>query len=106
MKEMEEMSCEEQPFTPGLYSLERRRLKGDLSALYSFLRKGSEEGGANLFSLGSSNRTSGNGSSCAKGGIDWTAGTSSLPRGWSNTARGFLLSVFKRGLDSALNNML
>ncbi|KAK4818523.1 LOW QUALITY PROTEIN: hypothetical protein QYF61_014359 [Mycteria americana] len=59
---LEEMSYEEQPRTLGLSSLEKRRLRGDLIALYSFLRRGSGEGGAELFSLVSSNRTHGSGS--------------------------------------------
>jgi len=58
----EGMSCEEQLRTLGLSSLEERRLRGDLMALHSFLRRGSEEGGVELFSLGSSDRTSRNGS--------------------------------------------
>ena len=28
--------------------------------------------------------------SCARGGLDWTLGSISLARGWSNTATGFL----------------
>ena len=46
--------CEERLRTLDLSSLERRRLRGELIALCSFLWRGSGEGGADLFSLGSS----------------------------------------------------
>ena len=59
---LEGMSCEEQLRTLGLSSLEKRRLRGDLIVLYSFQRRGSGEGGAELFSLFSSDKTRGNGS--------------------------------------------
>ncbi|KAK4822458.1 hypothetical protein QYF61_015265 [Mycteria americana] len=62
VKGLEGMSCEEWLRTLGLSSLETRRLRGSLIALYSFLRRGSGEGGADLFSLLSSDRTCGNSS--------------------------------------------
>jgi len=64
---LEGMSYEERLRTLGLSSLERRRLRGDLRTLYSFLRRGSREGDADPFSLGSSDRTCGNGSKLRQG---------------------------------------
>ncbi|KAK4823932.1 hypothetical protein QYF61_008318 [Mycteria americana] len=67
VKGLEGMPYEEQLRTLGLSSLERRRLKGNLMALYSFLRRGSGEGGADLFSLVSSDRMHGDGSKLRQG---------------------------------------
>ncbi|KAK4816725.1 hypothetical protein QYF61_021599 [Mycteria americana] len=73
---LEGMSCEEQLRTVGLSSLEKRSLRGDLIALYSFLRRGSGEGSADPLSLESNDRMPGNGSKLLQ-----TLGSISLPRG-------------------------
>jgi len=61
VKGLEGRSHEERLRTLGLSSLDRSRRRGNLNALYNFLSRGSGEGGAELFSLGSSDRTHGNG---------------------------------------------
>jgi len=58
---LEGMDYEEQLRTLGLSSLEKRRPRGNLLALCSFLRRGRGEGGADLFSLVYSDRMRGYG---------------------------------------------
>jgi len=61
------MSYKEQLRTSGSSSLEERRLRDNLTTLYSFPRRGRGEGGAGLLSLGSGDRTCGNGSKLCQG---------------------------------------
>lgn len=61
VKGLEGMTCEERLRTLRLSSLEKMRLRDDFIAFYSFLRRGSGEGGAELFSLVSCDRMYGDG---------------------------------------------
>jgi len=111
---LEHLSCEEMLRELGLFSLEKRRLQGDLTCGLSVLKGAYQKDWDNLFSRASCNRRKGNGFKLKEGTFRLdtrkTFFTVRVVKHWKRLPRKVMdapsLETFKVRLDGALSNLV
>jgi len=110
----EHLSCEKRQRELGLFSLEKRRLQGDLIAAFQYLKGVYKKAGEGHFIRASSDRTRSNGFKLKEGryrlGIRKKIFTLRVVRHWHRLPREVVdatsLEVFMARLDGALSNLV
>ena len=81
LKGLGDKNYEEQMRALGLFSLEKRRFRGDLITLYSYLKRGCSGVGVGLFSQATSSSTRGKSLKLHWEGLGWILGKISSLKG-------------------------
>ncbi|GAB0187306.1 hypothetical protein GRJ2_001195900 [Grus japonensis] len=111
---LEHLSCEDRLRELGLLSLEKRRLRGDLTAAFQYLKGAYKQAGEGLFTRACGDRTRGNGLKLKEGrfrlDVRKKIFTMRVVRYWNGLPREAVdapsLEVFKARLDGALGSLV
>ncbi|KFQ70886.1 hypothetical protein N335_13071, partial [Phaethon lepturus] len=113
IREMGHLSCEDRLRDLGWFSLEKRRLQGDLIAAFQYLKGAYKKDGGRFFSRVCSHTTRGNGFKLKEGRFRLDIRKKFLTmvvKPWHRLPREVVdapsLSTFQVGLDGALSNLI